>query len=583
MNEFPVAKDSYVAFDGLSIKQKIIDRLNQTGIFTDQNYEGSNLAGINDAIAMSFSLLLYYLNQNAVNGQFSETNLYENINRIVKELDYKPVGHQTASVNFSLSCQNLNAGFYTIPRYSSVNVGGLSYSLSNDVSFTKVNDTINEPISGIEGETVLYQGAFTEYPIFTPAGNPNEIVYLTVDDTKIVDNFNIHVYVSTDGVWEKWEKTQSLYISDYLDKVYELRFNEKKRYELKFGDNINCKQLSSSNQVLIYYLVSDGNNGVLGAGGLESRKIGSSTSNNLTNIFNSYNVVPMTPAQMTNLSINNKFSSTYYALPESVDSIRKNAPSVFRSQFNITTKASYETFIRSNFYNIVQSVKVQNNAEYVNTYMKYFYNIGLTKPQYESRALFNQINFADSCNFNNVYIFVVPKTIINSLSYLNPSQKKLINDTIISEQVLTSETIISDPVYISFDICLNERDIITREDVAASELYVIRTPNSRRNETSIKTDIQDQIVSFFDSSNNTLGQIVNIQQLNTNLLNINGVSQIYTRNINSGNMLEGVKMSCWNPVYFSNTIAETTNIVRLEDFQFPYLNNKTFVNRITVI
>jgi hypothetical protein len=583
MNEFPVAKDSYVAFDGLSIKQKIIDRLNQTGIFTDQNYEGSNLAGINDAIAMSFSLLLYYLNQNAVNGQFSETNLYENINRIVKELDYKPVGHQTASVNFSLSCQNLNAGFYTIPRYSSVNVGGLSYSLSNDVAFTKVNDTINEPISGIEGETVLYQGAFTEYPIFTPAGNPNEIVYLTVDDTKIVDNFNIHVYVSTDGVWEKWEKTQSLYISDYLDKVYELRFNEKKRYELKFGDNINGKQLSSSSQVLIYYLVSDGNNGVLGAGGLESRKIGSSTSNNLTNIFNSYNVVPMMPAQMTNLSINNKFSSTYYALPESVDSIRKNAPSVFRSQFNITTKASYETFIRSNFYNIVQSVKVQNNAEYVNTYMKYFYNIGLTKPQYESRALFNQINFADSCNFNNVYIFVVPKTIINSLSYLNPSQKKLINDTIISEQVLTSETIISDPVYISFDICLNERDIITREDVAASELYVIRTPNSRRNETSIKTDIQDQIVSFFDSSNNTLGQIVNIQQLNTNLLNINGVSQIYTRNINSGNMLEGVKMSCWNPVYFSNTIAETTNIVRLEDFQFPYLNNKTFVNRITVI
>jgi hypothetical protein len=583
MNEFPVAKDSYVAFDGLSIKQKIIDRLNQTGIFTDQNYEGSNLAGINDAIAMSFSLLLYYLNQNAVNGQFSETNLYENINRIVKELDYKPVGHQTASVNFSLSCQNLNAGFYTIPRYSSVNVGGLSYSLSNDVAFTKVNDTINEPISGIEGETVLYQGAFTEYPIFTPAGNPNEIVYLTVDDTKIVDNFNIHVYVSTDGVWEKWEKTQSLYISDYLDKVYELRFNEKKRYELKFGDNINGKQLSSSSQVLIYYLVSDGNNGVLGAGGLESRKIGSSTSNNLTNIFNSYNVVPMMPAQMTNLSINNKFSSTYYALPESVDSIRKNAPSVFRSQFNITTKASYETFIRSNFYNIVQSVKVQNNAEYVNTYMKYFYNIGLTKPQYESRALFNQINFADSCNFNNVYIFVVPKTIINSLSYLNPSQKKLINDTIISEQVLTSETIISDPVYISFDICLNERGIITREDVAASELYVIRTPNSRRNETSIKTDIQDQIVSFFDSSNNTLGQIVNIQQLNTNLLNINGVSQIYTRNINSGNMLEGVKMSCWNPVYFSNTIAETTNIVRLEDFQFPYLNNKTFVNRITVI
>ncbi len=214
MNDFPVPKDAYVAFDGLTIKEKIKDRLDQTGIFTDQNYEGSNLAAINDSIAMSFSLLLYYLNQNSVNGQFSETTVYENMNRIVKELNYNPIGYQTASVSFSMSANNLDAGFYTIPRYSNITVGGINYSLRSDLSFTKASNGTLEKINGIESDSVLYQGTFTEFPIFTPAGTPNEIVYLTVDDTLFVDNFTIDVYVQTDGVWEKWDKTQSLYLNN---------------------------------------------------------------------------------------------------------------------------------------------------------------------------------------------------------------------------------------------------------------------------------------------------------------------------------------------------------------------------------
>lgn len=582
MNDFPVPKNAYVAFDGLSIKEKIKDRLNQTGIFTDQNYEGSNLAGFNDAMAMSFSLLLYYLNQNSVNGQFSETTIYENINRIVKELDYKPVGHQTASVNFTLSCASLNAGFYNIPRYSSISVGGLTYSLSKDVSFTKTTNLVTEEIQGIDSDLVLHQGVYTEFPIFTPAGTSNEIVYLSVDDSVIVDNFNIDVYVETSGVWEKWTKTQSLYISDYADKVYEMRFNENKRYELKFGDDINGKKLTTNNRVLIYYLYSDGTDGEVGVGALKNKKMVPSISNNLSLVLASENVSYLSQTNLLQLSFYNKFPSTYYAEPESISSIRKNAPGVFRSQFNITTKKSYETFIKSNFSNIVQDVKVKNNAEYLDSYIKYFYNLGLTKPQYESRALYNQVNYADSCNFNNVYIFTVPKTVKNSLSYLSPSQKELIIDTIREEQVLTSETVLADPVYLSFDICLQESNTITKNDISNTEIYVITNSNTRRNETSIKTDIQNAITSFFDVTNNTLGQVINLQQLNTDLLNIDGISQIYTRNKTTNLLAEGLKMVFWNPIYFDITISETSSIVRLEDFQFPYLNNKSFVDRITV-
>ena len=79
-SDFPVAKDSYLAFDGLTIKEKIRQRLNQTGVYTDQNFEGSNLAAWNDSFAMVMSLFLYNLNKTSSEGKFTEAQIYENIN-----------------------------------------------------------------------------------------------------------------------------------------------------------------------------------------------------------------------------------------------------------------------------------------------------------------------------------------------------------------------------------------------------------------------------------------------------------------------------------------------------------------------
>ena len=582
MSDFPISKDAYVAFDGLTIKQKIKDRLNTTGIFTDQNFEGSNLAAINDSVAMSFSLLLYYLNQESASGDFDQTKVYEVMNRIVKELDYKPVGHQTSTVGFTLSAKNLAAGFYNIPRYSTISIGGLPFSLSKDLSFTKsLNNTLEE-ITGIEGDALLFQGTYIEMPIFSPAGTPNEIIHLTTDDRTMVDNFTVDVYVNSGNGWEKWRRTQSLYISNSVDSAYELRFNENRRYELKFGDGINGQKLAPTDRILVYYLASNGKDGELGTGGLTNKKMTPYISGNLQLILNHTGTRYMTGDQIQQLSFYNKFPSTYYAEPETVESIRKNAPGVFRSQFNVTTRKSHETFLRSNFSNILHDVKAKNNKEYLDSYIKYFHGLGLTKPQFESRALFNQVNFADSCNFNNVYITAVPKTIRNSLAYLTPSQKELIYSTIRDEQVLTSDILISDPVYIAFDFCAPVANSITKLDVTNSELVVVRSNSSRRNQASIHADVVGAIQKFFDPTTNFLGQSINVQQLNTTLLGVEGVSQILTRNKSDGTSLEGVQMVYWNPVYFDITVTEAVSMVQLEDFQFPFLEYKQIERRVTI-
>ena len=68
---------------------------------------------------------------------FTEAQLYENISRIVKVLDYKPVGYQTSTVAFQCSANDtFTRGVYTIPRYSYISVGGIPFSFNEDVSFS---------------------------------------------------------------------------------------------------------------------------------------------------------------------------------------------------------------------------------------------------------------------------------------------------------------------------------------------------------------------------------------------------------------------------------------------------------------
>ena len=90
--------NSYIGFDGTSINDLIISRLNDNQIFTDQNYQGSNLSSLLDVISYTFSTLLYYLNKTSSETMFSEAQIYENMNRIVKLLNYNPKGKLAQTV-----------------------------------------------------------------------------------------------------------------------------------------------------------------------------------------------------------------------------------------------------------------------------------------------------------------------------------------------------------------------------------------------------------------------------------------------------------------------------------------------------
>lgn len=588
-NPFDIPKGGYAAFDAMSLRQLIINRLNEQGTFTDQNYIGSNLAAIIDIVAYAYNTLIYYLNRTSTESLFTEAQLYENINRIVKLIDYSPVGAQTSTLAFSCSADTFSQGLYTLPRYSYILAGNIPFSFNEDITFNKTVNTITEYIQEISEQKLLYQGIYQEYPTYTAAGEEYETIILNPGNN-IVDHFNIDVYVkpALSSKWKQFSKTPNLYLEDSTSEKYEIRLNQNQRYEIKFGDGINGYKLQTGDQVTIYYLQSLGTDGIVVAGALSqtSPQVYNTIRYNeiLADVLqDQYQLVLQNQTQQ--LKFTNNFGSTNFTTAETAEQIRENAPITYRGQYRLVTAKDYEAFIRSNFANFVSDIKVYNNSEYIFNYLQYFYSIGIEEPEKTTRALYNQVQFADSCNFNNVYLIVVPKS-SPTLNFLLPVQKEIIKNSLEDNKVLTSETTFIDPVYmaVSLGVTNNVTGFNPVEDETLCVLNIVKQRSSQRSDTAIKQDIIKIVSDYFSQNNLKMGQIIETQMLTQDILNIEGVVDFYTSRFDDPSVrVKGLSIFCWNPVYPTNDKTVTTNNIPLLPFQYPYFNNiSSLTNRITI-
>ena len=577
-----VQQTKYLSFDASTVKQLIVDRLNEIGAFTDQNYEGSNISSLIEVFAYTYQSLLFYLNRTSTNALFSDTNIYENISRLVKLIDYKPIGNQTSTLTFDVSAQStLPAGGYILPRYSFFRLDGIIYSFNTDVTFTKTASG-DEYLRDMSNQNLLYQGKWVEYPTYIGIGSENEVLTLTPGDNVNIDHFNIDVYVKNvvDGKWSKWEAVPTLFLENKDSEVVEIRLNESKRYEIKFGNGINGKQLNTGDVVAVYYLESRGVDGEVGVGAINNKNVIMYNTIQLNSILsdiysNTANI--MNSSDLSKLIFTNSTISTKYDVAEGVDGIRVNAPKIFRSQFRLVTLDDYESYIKANFSNIVRDVKITNNWGYLSEYVKYLHNIGLSSPNKESRIFFNQLYFADACNFNNIYVFTVPKIerYIDSVrvNYLTPAQKESIINSVNTQKTTTAEIVLVDPVYTAVTLGVNESITdINVNDKDFTYLSIVPNDNVKVDLTYIKLQIKYIIQNYFSNAKCSLGQTIDVSSINDQILNISGIKKVFTKRKDTSFYIEGISLLVWNPIY-TQDIQQTTKNISLDEFKFPFFYN----------
>ena len=585
LTDFSLPTDAYASFDAVSLKALIKERLDETSMF---------LSSLIDIISYSYHVLLFYLNQTSSESLFTQAELYENMNRIVKSLDYKPVGPQTSNLSFNATADStLPQGTYTVPRYSFIDASGIFFSFKSDVTFSKTQDP-TQTLTQLVTDNLLYQGKFEEYPLITARGEEFETFTLLPGDDVVADHFSIDVYVNraNTDTWEQWTRTSSLYLENSDDKKYEVRLNENKRYELKFGNGTTGTKLAAGDTISVYYLKSEGKAGEISAGGIDGGSLAQLHTVQFTSIFDDIkdtNTDYITDSQILLMQFTNTNASSLYSEGETVDDIRSRAPNTFSAQHRLVTKDDYEAHVRQNFSNVVRDVKIANNWDHLDGHMKYLLDtVKLSSSSKDPNSLFNHVMFADSCDFNNIYIYAVPtleKTVSSTVraNYLRPAQKSAIINSIRDKKILTTETIIVDPVYMAVDIgAITTGESATESIAGNTKLQLIREVNSSRSFDSIKNNAHTIIKDNLDSSE--LGKTLDITAIVTDMLNITGVKSIKTVRSDISLEIDGLSMLVWNPIYPHDDIMVTTANAPMPYFKFTYLNDPVgFLDKITVV
>jgi hypothetical protein len=593
--EYNLPKNAYVNFDALSLKDFIIQRLNENPKFTDQNYEGSNLASFIDIIAYSYHTLLFYLNQTGSEALFSQTSLYENMNKIVNLVGYNPTGKQTSLVPVTCTASaSLAAGNYTLRKYSYFLVNNIQYTVLNDFSFEKTTSG-SEKIESIENNLIIYQGTVQEYPIYTAEGKEFETFPIVVDnlvdenDNRFIAHGTLSVYVKEagDATWYEWEEIDNLFLTPDSDRYYSVRLNENGHYEIKFGNDVFGKKLVEGDQVAVYYLLSDNDKGIISKNVINGNKLFNFNTSQFTAIYNDVTSVdPSSIIDLTNnatLNFSNTANSTAISDGETVDQIRQNVPKYLSSQLRLVTETDYDTYLTKNLSNVLQSVEVVNNKKFIDEYIDYFYRI-CVDPNKSNRVILNQVNFADSCDFNNVNIFVVPKFVVQTDAeyppFLSNSLKNLIIDSTFDKKMLSHEVVPRDPIYVAFDIGYSAQ-AADKNVYSTSKLEIVRTSNSKINKENLKKRIINIILDFFNPLNNSLGQRLDLSDLTSTILGLEGVDKIRTRNGNE--IFNGISFISWNPVYEGVDEEFVNQTTTLPFFKFPYFYRpQTIGDRILI-
>lgn len=595
--EYNLPTDAYINFDAVSLKNFIIQRLNESSKFTDQNYEGSNLSSLIDIIAYTTHVLMFYLNQTSSESLFTQSSIYENMNRIIKLVGYNPTGKQTSQVPINCTADStLPTGSYYLKKYSYFLVDNIQYTILDDFFFEKVTST-NEAITTINDNLILYQGSVGEYPAYTSEGLEFETFPIVVDnlvnlkDDNFIADGTITVYVKEQDTdkWFEYSKVNTIFFSSANEKIYELRLNENGHYEVKFGNGTFGRKLEQGDEVKVMYLLSDGDAGIISKNVINGNKLFNYSSNIFNQIYDdvySQTSTLISKDKSSLLTFINPLNSTTISDAESIEDLKKNVPFLISSQYRLVSEQDYEIYLKKSIPNILKSVKVANNEKFLEEYIQYFYSI-CVDPNKVTRVLLNQVNFADSCDFNNVNIFCVPDFIINVdesyPTYLPNSFKNLIRDLTNDKKMLSHEIIPRDPVYMAFDIGYSTK-AATKDAYYDSKIVITLDKNTRINKQTIKEAVRNKIVNFFKAENNQLGGIMNLSTLTSDILNIDGVNLIQTTNSDDGATFNGLSFISWNPVFEGVDSEFVNQNTTMPFFKFPYFYRPlNLINKIEII
>jgi hypothetical protein len=306
------------------IKDNLKQFLSSQDTFQDYDFEGSAFSILLDVLAYNTHYNGIYTNL-AVNEMFLDSaSKRSSVVSLAKMLGYVPNSAKCAKayVNATITAPTYNPDVITLPANQPflTSIDGVSYTFYNTSDVTTVAVGGTYTFNNVE----LIEGIPLQYSYYITAGQkyiiPNASVDLSTLVVKIrerADDDTYIVYTPAESITQLDANTKSYFIKELDDGVY----------EIYFGDGVvGYKPVDGNFLSLEYYVSSlEAPNGANQFSYAGSALLGSG------------------------LSVITSTAALGGSSPESIDSIKFNAPRLFAAQNRAVTTEDYKTLIYKNF------------------------------------------------------------------------------------------------------------------------------------------------------------------------------------------------------------------------------------------
>ncbi len=314
------------------IKANLKSFLKNQNEFRDYDFEGSGMSVLLDTLAYNTHYLGFNANMLANEMFLDSAALRSSVVSHAKTLGYEPSSCRAprASIGVSLTTTNSTATMPAGTKFTTT-VDGVSYQF---VNISTLNSTSSGNIVNFDN-TEIYEGTYvtTKYIV----DNTDTEQRFTITDNR-ADTTTLSVTVqnsTSDTFTSTFTKATDISQLSINSSVYFLQEVDGGRFEIYFGDGVVSKALTDGNIVIMNYVVTN------------------KTAANGANGFSS----PSSISGVTDIGITLVQSASGGSEPESMDSIKLNAPLDYAAQGRCVTRNDYQVFTKKLFAN-AQAVSV---------------------------------------------------------------------------------------------------------------------------------------------------------------------------------------------------------------------------------
>jgi len=363
-------------FDFDEVKDNLKVFLSGQTEFTDYDFEGSGMNALLDVLAYNTHYLGFNANMLANEMFLDSASLRSSVVSHAKTLGYIPNSARAAVATVNVSLNTTSVTSATMPAGTVFNstVNGTDYQFVTSDAVTASNTGSSIPFV----LTKIYEGTFvtTRYSVDSSDADQRFLV-----PNKRADTSTLKVVVqnsSSDSTSTTFTQATDITQVTAESDVYFLQEVENGKFEVYFGDGVIGTALSDGNIVILTYVVSN------------------TTDANGASIFKSNAGI----ASVSDVSVEVVDVANGGSEPETITSIKYNAPLDYASQGRCVTTEDYKVYAKKLYAN-AQSVQVfggengsfdsslgvVSNAEYGKVFISIVATTGLNLTASEKKQL----------------------------------------------------------------------------------------------------------------------------------------------------------------------------------------------------